>query len=379
MKDLFSFKRLIAIIVKEFTQMRRDRLTFAMLVGIPLMQLLLFGYAINSNPKNLPTDIVSHDHSAYTRTFISALQNTGYFNVIKSNTSDQEAEYDIATGQAQFTLNIPADFTRDLIKGKRPSLLLTVDATDPMSGAYAISALSNLSQRVFTRQLAQDGLSKLVQTASPFKLISHAKYNPENITQYNIVPGLMGVVLTMTMVMITGLAITRERERGTMESLLSTPARPIEVMLGKILPYVIMGYIQQFIILILAVGVFNIPEAGSYPLLILLTLPFICANLAVGLTFSTIAKNQLQSMQMTFFFFLPSILLSGFMFPFYGMPTWAQWIGECLPLTHFLRIIRGIMIKGNEFYVLWPDVWPILVFTLIVMLVGLKRYRQTLD
>lgn len=379
MRDLFSFKRLFAVMVKELMQMRRDRLTFAMLIGIPLVQLLLFGYAINTNPKHLPTVIISHDHSAYTRTFVAALQNTDYFNILKPNASEKEAAYDIATGRAQFVFNIPGNFSKDLIQGRKPSILMTVDATDPTASAFAISTVSQLAPSVFNRQLERDGFPALVAQPPPAQLIIHAKYNPENITQYNIVPGLMGVVLTMTMVMITGLAITRERERGTMESLLSTPARPIEVMFGKILPYVIMGYIQQLIIIVLAVTIFSVPEAGSYALLAWLTLPFIAANLAMGLTFSTIAKNQLQAMQMTFFFFLPSLLLSGFMFPFYGMPTWAQWIGECLPLTHFLRIIRGLMIKGNGFYALWPDVWPILIFMTVALLVGLKRYRQTLD
>jgi len=379
MDSQFSVKRLMSVLIKEFTQMLRDKLTFAMLVGIPLVQLILFGYAINSNPKHLPTVVTSYDHSAYTRQFIVAMQNTDYFDVLNANASDKEAEADIAAGRAQFAFEIPVNFTRDLLRGERPSLLMTVDATDPMSSAYAVSALNVLSKNVFDSRLKNDGFASLRQTPPPFNLIVHAKYNPENITQYNIVPGLMGVVLTMTMVMITALAITREIERGTMESLLATPVRPLEVMIGKILPYIVMGYIQQLIILTLSVSVFHIPEAGSYLLLLGLTLPFIGANLAMGLTFSTVAKNQLQAMQMTIFFFLPSILLSGFMFPFYGMPIWAQWIGECLPITHFLRIVRGIMIKGNGMNVLWGDVWPIIVFMLVVITIGLKRYRRTLD
>lgn len=384
----FNFSRLLAIMIKEFAQMRRDPVTIGMLIMIPLIQLVLFGFAINTNPRHLPTVIVSADQSEYTREFIRGLENTNYFSVINPQNifgnnqqnlmTETKANLLLTQGKALFIIHIPPNFTRDLLKNKNPELLVTADATDPSATGNAISALQQLANTVFTLNLSR-GMGNLNQTALPFNLIIHAKYNPSNITSYNIIPGLMGVILTMTLVMITGLAITREREFGTMESLLSTPVKPLEVMIGKILPYIIVGYVQQAIILLAAQIVFGVPNSGSITLLILCTLPFIFANLMVGLTFSTIAKNQLQAMQMTFFFFLPSILLSGFMFPFYGMPVWAQCIGEVLPLTHFLRIVRGIMLKGSGFIDIWPNIWPLFLFILIIGIIALKRYRQTLD
>lgn len=385
----FSPSRLLAMMSKEFAQMRRDPVTLGMLIMIPLIQLVLFGFAINTNPRHLPTVLVSADQSEYTREFIRAVENTHYFSMInpennlnKNNLNnlmtESRANQLLTQGKALFIIHIPPNFTRDLLKDKTPELLVTADATDPSATGNAISALQQLSNTVFTLPLSR-GMGNLNQTALPFNLIIHAKYNPSNITSYNIIPGLMGVILTMTLVMITGLAITREREFGTMESLLATPVKPLEVMIGKILPYIIVGYVQQGIILLAAQVIFKVPNAGSIGLLILCTLPFIFANLMVGLTFSTIAKNQLQTMQMTFFFFLPSILLSGFMFPFYGMPVWAQCIGELLPLTHFLRVVRGIMLKGSGFIDIWPNIWPLFLFILVVGLIALKRYKKTLD
>jgi len=377
----FNFSRLLAIMIKEFAQMRRDQVTIGMLMMIPLIQLVLFGFAINTNPRNLPTVIVSADQSMYTQEFIQGVKNTKYFhvlNTIPEPTSETKADLLLTQGRALFIIHIPPNFTRDLLKNKTPELLVTADATDPSATGNAISALQQLANTVFTLPLSR-GMGNLNPAPLPFKLIIHPKYNPSSITTYNIIPGLMGVILTMTLVMITGLAITREREFGTMESLLSTPVRPLEVMIGKILPYIIVGYVQQAIILLAAQFIFGVPNAGNIGLLILCTLPFIFANLMVGLTFSTIAKNQLQAMQMTFFFFLPSILLSGFMFPFYGMPKWAQFIGEALPLTHFLRIVRGIMLKGSGFMEIWPNIWPLFLFILVVGLIALKRYRRTLD
>lgn len=358
--------------------MKRDRLTFAMIVAIPLLQLILFGYAINSNPKYLPTAVMSSDQSAFTRRFIRSLQDTTYFRVVSLPKSEAMAQKLLRTNRAQFVLNIPSDFSRDLIRGKRPSLLLTVDTTDSMAAANAIAASNILTKDVFDHLLT-GALSYLRPTPPPFNLIIHAKYNPELITQYNIVPGLIGVVLTMTMVIITALAMTREVERGTMESLLATPARPLEVMLGKVIPYIIVGYLQLFLILGAAYFVFRIPAEGSLFLLCCAALPFIAANLSVGVMFSTAAKNQLQATQMSIFFFLPSILLSGFMFPFYGMPVWAQKIGSILPLTYFLRMTRGILLKGNTLADAWPNIWPIILFMIIALFVGVMRYRQTLD
>lgn len=358
--------------------MRRDRVTFAMMVGIPLLQLTLFGYAINSDPRHLPTAIRSADHGPFSRSLIWAMRHSGYFAFVREAKTEDEARELLQLGKVQFVVNIPEDFTRLLLRGQRPTVLIEADATDPAATGPAISAFNTLLSTVLDRDL-QGPLAPLRQRAGPVNVRLHAHYNPENITQYNIVPGLMGVVLTMTMVVITALAITRERERGTMENLLATPVRPFEVMVGKITPYVAVGYIQVTLILIAARFLFHVPFVGSLVLLYAISLLFIAANLAVGITFSTLASNQLQAVQMAFFFFLPSILLSGFMFPFRGMPEWAQWVGTCLPLTHFLRIVRGILLKGSGTAEVSPEIWPILLFLVVAMGVGVKRYRQTLD
>jgi ABC-2 type transport system permease protein len=373
----FSWFRLSAVVYKEFIQMLRDRTTLAIIIGIPLIQLILFGFAINNNPKHLPTVVLSADNSNFTRSFIQGLVNTDYFKVVGQVNSEAEAKNILRMGQAQFVVSIPPNFSRDLIRGQKPSLLLEADATDPVTAGNALSAVSALQQNVLQYDLR--GLNYLNSTPPPFDVREHALYNPNIDTQYNIVPGLMGVILTMIMVMITATAITRERERGTMENLLATPVQPLEVMIGKVLPYIIVGYTQISLILAAANPLFHIPMLGSVILLLLLTFPFIAANLAVGLLFSTVAKNQLQATQMTVFFFLPSILLSGFMFPFRGMPVWAQWIGQMLPLTHYIRITRGILLKGNGWIQIWPEVWPILLFLLIVVTLGIKQFHRTLD
>jgi ABC-2 type transport system permease protein len=374
----FNWRRFWAVVVKEFIQMRRDRVTFAMMIGIPLLQLILFGYAINSDPKHLPTAVYSADNSVFSRTIVWGLHNSSYFDITREAKNEAEIQRVLAQGTVQFAVDIPVDFSRKLLRGERPDLLLEADATDPAAIGYAVAAINLLTTTVLDRDLIGP-LAKLRGTPPPVNLVVHQHYNPENITQYNIVPGLMGVILTMTMVIITALAITRERESGTMENLLSTPARPGEVMIGKIVPYITVGYIQVFLILLASKFLFNVPIVGSVPLLLVLTFFFIVENLAVGITFSTIAKNQLQAVQMAFFFFLPSLLLSGYMFPFRGMPGWAQDIGEVLPLTHFLRVVRGILLKGNGFAEIAPDLWPIALFLVVMLAIGIKRYRQTLD
>ncbi len=374
----FNWQRFCAIVAKEFIQMRRDRLTFAMMLGIPMLQLVLFGYAINSDPKHLPTAVYSADDSTFSRTIVWAMRNSSYFDVTREPQSEAEIQKLLAQGTVQFAVEIPVDFSRKLIRGEQPDLLLEADATDPMAIGYAVGAMNSLTPIVLNRDLTGP-LAKLRASSTPFNLVVHQHYNPENITQYNIVPGLMGVILTMTMVIITALAITRERESGTMENLLSTPLRPVEVIIGKIVPYIMVGYIQIFLILVAAKFLFDVPMVGSVPLLLAVAFLFIVAHLAVGITFSTIARNQRQAMQMGMFFFLPNILLSGYMFPFRGMPNWAQDIGECLPLTHFLRIVRGILLKGNGIAEIAPDLWPIALFLVVMLAIGIKRYRQTLD
>ena len=374
----FSPGRWIGIMLKEFIQLQRDRLTFGMIIGIPVLQLLLFGFAINSDPRQLPTAVLSMDNSPYSRSIVAALQNSGYFAIRETARSTRDVDELLAQGRVQFAITIPEDFSRRLVRNEQPVLLVEADATDPASTSNALSALGTLVDTVVTRDAA-GVLQPRPPPAQRVEVRVHRRYNPEGVTQYNIVPGLIGVILTMTMVLMTGLALTRERERGTYENLLATPALPIEVMTGKIVPYILIGLVQVTLVLTAARYVFDVPFRGSLLLLYLVVLLFIAANLALGITFSSLARNQLQSMQMTFFFFLPSILLSGFMFPFRGMPEWAQWIGNLLPLKHFLVLVRGILLKGIGIGELWPAVWPIVAFMVVVTGIGLAFYRRTLD
>lgn len=378
MRIPFSFARWWSIVLKEFLQLKRDRITFAMIVGIPVIQLTLFGYAINTDPKHLPTAIVVGDDSPFSRSFIAGMKNSAYFD-IKQTLPDEDATHRaLARGDVQFVLNIPVDFSRRLLRGERPSLLAEADATDPIAVMTAMSALPGLVAPVADKDLKGD-LAHLNGQPAAFDVQIHRLYNPEGISQYNVVPGLMGAILTMTMVLMTGLAITRERERGTMENLLATPVRPVEVMTGKIIPYVGIGLVQATIIVTAARFVFHVPFEGSLIALYLSALPFIAANLTIGITLSSLAQNQLQAMQLAVFYFLPNLLLSGFMFPFGGMPRWAQFIGNLLPLTHFNRLVRGILLKGNGWANLWPSIWPLCVFTVVVMAIAVRFYRRTLD
>jgi ABC-2 type transport system permease protein len=378
MARLFSLARFAAMVAKEFVQMRRDRVTFGMMVGIPLMQLILFGFAINSDPRHLPTAVLDADRSQFSRAVEAGMRNSRYFDVVQECGSEAEADDLLRLGRVQFVLTVPAGFGRDLVAGRKPVLLLEADATDPSATSGAVGAFRLLADQALAREL-RGPLAGLAATAGPVEVRVHPRYNPEAETRYNIVPGLMGVVLTMTLVIITGLAITRERERGTMENLLATPVRPVEVMLGKIVPYVVVGYLQMGLIVVAAKYLFQVPISGSLLLLFVLSFPFIAANLAMGVTFSTLAKNQLQAVQMAFFYFLPNILLSGFMFPFRGMPGWAQNIGSVLPLTHYLRLVRGILLKGNGLAEAGTHLWPLLAFLAVVLLIGVVRYRRTLD
>jgi ABC-2 type transport system permease protein len=378
MNRYFSWSRWLGIVGKEFIQLRRDRLTFGMIVGIPVIQLVLFGFAINSDPKHLPTAVFDADRSEFSRSILAGLKNTDYLDFVREVATEDDADRLLATGATQFVVTIPEGFARALVRGERPALLVEADATDPSATGNAISAINGLTQTVLARELVGP-LAPRAGVPGAFEVRIHPRYNPEAITQFNIVPGLMGVILTMTMVLMTGLAITRETERGTMENLLATPATALEVMTGKIVPYVLIGLIQVSLILLLARVIFGVPILGNLGVLYLAVLLFIAANLTLGLTFSSLARNQLQAMQMTFFFFLPSILLSGFMFPFRGMPGWAQAVGEALPLTHFLRIVRGVLLKGNGLAEIGSEAWPIALFMGIVIAVGLRSFRSTLD
>ena len=366
--------RIRAVLLKEFIQMRRDRLTFAMILGVPIMQLVLFGYAINTDPKHLPTGVVVADSGPVARAIVAGMQTSGYFR-IDGLLSEDEARRGLEQGTLAFVVTVPRDFHKDLVRGHDPQIVIEADASDPTASANAIAAMPEIVRRAVAA--ANDAPSKA--SADNVDVVVHRLYNPEAVNTYNIVPGLIGTILTMTTTLMTALALTREIERGTMESLLAMPLRPLEIMIGKIVPYIVMGFLQVIVILTAAYALFSVPLEGSVVLLLLAVLLFIAANVTLGYTFSTLARSQLQAMQMTFFFFLPSILLSGFMFPFRGMPVWAQAIGEVLPLTHFLRAVRGIMLKGNDTTQVLPYLWPVAVFLVAIGGIALLRFRRTLD
>jgi ABC-type multidrug transport system permease subunit len=371
----FSFKRFLAVLRKEWIQVRRDPFTLRMIIALPVMQLFLFGYAINADPRHLPTGLLSADHSKYERTIMAALKNTGYYD-IRLLSTEAEAERGLANGELLFVVNIPPNFERSVDRGEKPTILMDADATDPTAIGNAAAALASL-----TTALNRDLPPSLRSTPAnpPFLFSLHARYNPEQLTVLNIVPGLICIVLTISTLFVTTLSITRETERGTMENLLAMPVRPIEVMLAKVVPYIVIGYVQVTLIMTIATIVFGLPIRGSIVLLVLGLGLFIASNLVLGITFSTIARNQMQAIQMAQFTLLPSFLLSGFMFPFKGMPVWAQWAGELFPVTHALRIVRGVLLKGNGLADIAPDLWPIALFTLVVAAIATWSYRETLD
>jgi ABC-2 type transport system permease protein len=374
----FSFARLGALLMKEMIQMRRDRLTFGMMMGIPLIQLLLFGYAINTDPRALPTAMVSSVSDRFTRAITSAIETTGYYEIVASGVTADEANHLMLSGDVAFVITIPGDIGARAMRGENPRILVEADASDPSASSGAISALSTVAQHALRRELGTEAQAE-TEAETSLDIVVHRRFNPEGITQYNIVPGLLGVILQMTMMMMTAMALTREVERGTMENLLAMPATAFEIMLGKILPYVGVGAVQVFIVLVAAQSLFGVPFIGSFTLLLWTILLFIVTLVLMGYTISTFARNQMQAMQLTFFLFLPSILLSGFMFPFRGMPDWAQAIGEVLPLTHFLRIIRGIMLKGSEAVDIRAEIFALVAIGAVMMLAALLRFRRTLD
>lgn len=374
----FWATRILAVLAKEFVQLTRDRLTYAMILMIPIVQLLLFGYAINNEPRHLPTAVLVQDDSRFARSTLAALVNTQFFDITHEAESVGELDRLLRRGDVQFALTIPGDFTRRVARGDKPQILLEADATDPAATGAAVSAASALPMYALNHDL-KGGMAARAPQKAPFEVVVHRRYNPESITAYNIVPGLLGIILSITLVMMTALSMTRETERGTMESLLSTPAQPIEVMIGKLAPYVMVGLIQTVLILVLARLLFDVPMAGGWLALGLGVLLFITGSLALGFLFSTLARTQLQAMQMSFFYIMPSILLSGFMFPFRGMPGWAQAIGEAIPVTHFLRVVRGALLKGEGLMTLWPSHAALGVFVCIVTALAMLRYRRTLD
>jgi len=370
--------RILAVLAKEFVQLTRDRLTYAMILGVPVMQLLLFGYAINTQPRHLPMAVLVQDAGPLARSTLAAFVNTQFFDITHEVHSPQELDQLIREGKVQFALTIPGDFSRRVARGDDAQVLLEADATDPSATSPAIAAASGLPSSALAHDL-KGPLAQRAAKAAPFEVVVHNRYNPEGITSYNIVPGLVGIILTLTLVLMTALSMTRETERGTMESLLATPAQPIEVMIGKLAPYVMVGIIQTIVILVTAKLLFQVPMAGGWLALSAGVLLFITGSLALGFFFSTLARTQLQAMQMTVFYLLPSILLSGFMFPFRGMPGWAQVIGEAIPVTHFLRVVRGALLKGEGLATLWPELVALGVFVCIVTALAMLRYRRTLD
>ncbi len=378
MSSFFSFRRLGALLIKEFIQMRRDRITFGMMLGVPLMQLVLFGFAINNDPKALPAVLVTTTADHYVRAMVTSLELTGYYRFVKVGASAQEAEQMIADGSVSFVVTIPSDFAARVDRGDHPQLLIEADATDPAVASGAISTLSTVTAQALLREQGLE--AQAAQSAeSQIEVVVHKRYNPEGVTQYNIVPGLLGVILQMTMMMMTSMALTREIERGTMENLLAMPASPAEIMLGKVMPFMGVGAVQVFVVLTAAKLLFGVPFVGSMWLLLGAILIFVLALVLLGYVFSTAAQNQMQAMQLTFFFFLPSILLSGFMFPYRGMPEWAQAVGNVLPLTHFLRIIRAVMLKGAEWNAIAFEINVLLGFIAVYVIVALFRFRRTLD
>jgi ABC-2 type transport system permease protein len=375
---MISATRTWAVMAKEFIQLTRDRLTYAMILMLPIVQLLLFGYAINDDPRNLPTAVLVQDNGGFSRSILTALHNSGYFDVTLQARSQAELDQALARGDVQFAVVIPADFTRRVVRGDKAQILVEADATDPSATGGAIAAAAALPTQALARDLIGP-LAARASGASPFEVVVHRRYNPEAITAYNIVPGLLAVILSMTLVMMTSLGMARERERGTMESLLATPVRPLEVMIGKLAPYVVVGLLQAVVILVMAKVLFQVPMRGGWGALSVGLVLFIIGSLALGFLISTVAKTQLQAMQMSFFYMMPSILLSGFMFPFRGMPEWAQALGAAIPVTHFLRVVRGSLLKGVGLENAASSLSALALFVVVVGALAMMRYRTTLD
>jgi ABC-2 type transport system permease protein len=374
----FSATRVLAVLAKEFKQLTRDRITYAMILVLPVIQLLLFGYAINSEPRHLPTAVLIQDDGVFSRSITAALKNSRYFDFTAQARTPAELDEMLRRGDIQFAITIPGDFTRRVVRGDHPQILVEADAADPAATGGAVAALAALPNEALAHDL-KGALAPRNTATPPFEVVVHRRYNPEAVTAFNIVPGLLGVILSMTLVMMTALSVTRETERGTMESLLATPLEPIEVMIGKLAPYVLVGLIQTVIILVMAKLLFTVPMMGGWTGLILGIGLFIVGSLALGFLISTVARSQLQAMQMSFFYILPSILLSGFMFPFRGMPPWAQWLGEVIPVTHFLRVVRGALLKGQGLGDMWRELAALTAFVCAVTALAMARYRRTLD
>jgi ABC-2 type transport system permease protein len=377
---MMSLSRIVAVMIKEFTQLRRDRITYAMILAMPLMQLLLFGYAINTDPRHLPAAVISYDHGRFANSVVAALERTTYVDVKHLPTSEAEMDRLMRRGDITLALTIPPDFSQRVLKGDKAQILAEVDATDPQAAGGVAAAVAALPAEALRGDLK--GPTAKPVSAPPFEVVIHRLYNPEGITSFNIVPGLLAIILSMTLVMMTAMAVTREVERGTMESLLSTPATAFEVMIGKLAPYVAVGVLQTVVVLVLARLLFGVPLAhtfaGWFALSVGIVL-FITSNLALGYLISTVVRSQLQAMQISMFYMMPSLFLSGFMFPFRGLPSWAQVLGEVIPITHFLRVIRGSLLKGQVLADMGPDLLALGAFLVLVSVLTVLRSRTTLD
>lgn len=373
-----KISRIKALIKKELIQLKRDKTTFGMIVAIPIIWLLMFGYAINMDPKNLPTAVNSRDNSPFARSIVSGLVNSGYFKITDEISSEKSGENLLKQGKVLFVITIPENFEKNIIRGENPKILLQADGSDPVAVSSAISAISGITQSVLNKDF-KGVLANLKGKNPPFEILLHRNFNPEGFTHYNIIPGLIGLILIFTGVMMTALSLTREKEQGTMENLLSMPVTPFEVMIGKIMPFVFIGFMQVSLIVFMAKFLFNVPILGSLILLFVCSLIFIICNLSLGFLISTISKSQTQALQMSVFVMLPQMLLSGFMFPFLGMPIWAQYLGQCFPLTYFLRICRAVMLKNADFIAILPNLLPLCLIVLIITILTLKAYKNTLD
>lgn len=366
-----NLRRLSAIVVKEIRQLRRDRITLAMILGIPVMQLVLFGYAINLNLRGLDAGIADQANTSASRALVMDMVATGVIRPKLSATSPAQLMEALRRGEISVGVVVPPDFERRRVDG-REAVQVLVDGSDTVVQSAAIQ----LAQLPLDTRPASNAKSERTG-AGQVGVVSF--YNPERRSAVNIVPGLIGVILTMTMVLFTAVAIVRERERGNMELLIATPLSRSELMVGKVLPYIAIGLLQTTVVLVLGMWLFQVPVRGGVLDVYLASMLLIVANLALGLLISTAARSQFQAMQMTFFVFLPSILLSGFMFPFAGMPRVVQWLAEALPLTHFLRLVRGIMLRGARLAELWPEVLALLAFTAVMMTAAILRFRKRLD
>ncbi|WBF45204.1 ABC transporter permease [Serratia rubidaea] len=372
----FSLTRWLGVVIKEIHELRRDRVSFSMVFLTPLFQLIILGYAVNMDPRYVPAALLNYDSGHLSQVFISAAQNTQYFS-LQPAASEQEAKRAFVRGDVIFIVTIPADFSQKILRGEKPQLLIQSDAIDPIAGGNALSAIAQASKNMFQYDLPESLRGR--EGTENVELVVHRMFNPEGITQYNTIPGIIGSILSTTMILMTALAITRERESGAIENLLVSPVTGLEVIVGKITPYVLIGMFQSVMILLCAVYLFNIPLLGNVLLLLTVLTVYIFLCLSVGITISSIAQSQLQALQMSSFYFIPSVLLSGFISPFISMPVWAQAIGSCLPLTYFIRLIKGVMLKGYTLTELLPDLLPLLGLAALVMFIGLRSYRKTLD